>query len=106
MIKVGGFQVSPVELVEVLSPHPRIKDLVVMGVPHARLGVVPKAFIVLKEKYKSAEEEESLKAEIIEYCREHIAHYKAIRSVQFIDEIPRSEAGKILKPKVLEMHCE
>ena len=106
MIKCGGFQVWPQELEDALSKHPKIKDVAVIGAPDERLGEIPKAFVVLKERPFSTSKEEDLEKEIIGYCRDNIAHFKVIRAVKFIDQIPRSDTGKVLKPKLKEMDQE
>jgi len=103
MIKPGGFQVFPQEIEDLLSEHPKIDDVAIIGVPDDRLGEIPKAFIVLKERSVSSSQEEELEQEIIDYCRDNMAHFKAVRAVTFIDEIPRSDTGKIMKPKLKEM---
>lgn len=103
MIKCGGFQVWPPEIEEALIKHPKIKHVAVLGVPDDRLGEMPKAYVVLNEK-PSAQELAGLEKDIIEYCRQNMAHFKAIRAVQFIDEMPRSDAGKVLKAQLREMY--
>ena len=103
MIKCGGFQVWPPEIEEALIKHPKIKHVAVLGVPDDRLGEMPKAYVVLNEK-PSAQELAGLEKDISEYCRQKMAHFKAIRAVQFIDEMPRSDAGKVLKAQLREMY--
>lgn len=92
LIKVGGFQVWPSEVENVLRQHPDVADVAVTGVPDERLGEVPRAFVVLRESY--ADQNTTAEA-LITFCREHLSHFKAIRSVVFIDQLPRTEAGKI-----------
>lgn len=99
MIKCGGFQVWPMEIEEVLIKHPKIKDVAVIGVADERLGEIPKAFIVLRQK-SDAQGKEKLEKEIVEFCREKMAHFKVIRQVEFIDELPRGDTGKVLKDKL------
>jgi long-chain acyl-CoA synthetase len=96
MIKCGGFQVFPMEIEDVLLKHPLIKDVTVVSVPDERLGEIPKAFVVLKNEPEAGGEEQ-LKKEIIDYCRDCLAHFKAVRAVEFLDALPRNEAGKVLK---------
>ena len=79
-----------------LFKHPAIAEVAVIGIPDPYRGESPKAFIVLKSQYKGKIKEE----EIIRWCRENMATYKRPRAVEFIEELPRSAAGKILK-KVL-----
>lgn len=97
LIKCGGFQIYPSEIEEVLLKYHLIKDVCVTGVPDERMGHIPKAFVVLRTKPESPVEEEKIKEDIIEYCRANLAHFKAIRAVAFLDELPRSETGKLMK---------
>lgn len=94
MIKCGGFQVLPGELEEALREHPAVLDVAVVGVPDDRLGEMPKAFVVLKDENQ---DKDRLAHELIEYCRSKIAHYKAVRAVSFVRELPKSDVGKVLK---------
>jgi acyl-CoA synthetase (AMP-forming)/AMP-acid ligase II len=71
--------------------HPKIKDLVIVGIPDELKGEAPKAFIQLKEGVKATEEE------IKSFCRSMMAPYKVPVAVQFIDEIPRAASGKALR---------
>ncbi len=104
MIKCGGFQVWPPEIEEVLVKHPKIKHVAVLGVPDERLGEIPKAYVVPKQEVGTPLEEKELESDIIKYCRQNMAHFKAIRAVKFIDEMPRSDAGKVLKANLLSMY--
>ena len=95
LIKVKGLQVAPAELEALLLHHPKIKDAAVIGVPHERLGEAPKAFVVRKNP--SALEE----SEIKKYVEENISEHKWLAGgVEFIDEIPKSASGKILRRKL------
>ncbi len=91
MVNVAGFKVWPREVEELLMKHPAIGDVAVIGVPDADKGEAVKAFAVLKEGQHLAEQE------LIEFCRSRMAVYKAPRSVEFIDALPRNPAGKVLK---------
>ena len=91
MINVGGEKVFPSEVEDMMLAHPRIKDVVVIGIPHDLKGEAPKAFIQLKEGESSTAEE------IRAFCKAKMAPYKVPVSVDFIDEIPRSAAGKALR---------
>lgn len=94
MIKCGGFQVLPGEIEEALREHPAVLDVAVVGVPDERLGEMPKAFVVLRDE---SQDKGKLTLELIEFCRSKIAHYKAVRAVSFIHELPKSDVGKVLK---------
>jgi acyl-CoA synthetase (AMP-forming)/AMP-acid ligase II len=89
LIKVKGLQVAPAELEAVLISHPAIADAAVIGVPDERAGEVPKAFVVLKDQASSAE--------ILAYVSARVAPHKKVSAVEFVERIPRSPAGKILR---------
>jgi long-chain acyl-CoA synthetase len=91
MINVSGFKVWPAEVEEFLYKHPAIKEVAVFGKPHPDKGETAVAAIVLKEG------ETATSAEIIDYCRNHLAVYKAPTHVDFLSELPKSATGKILK---------
>lgn len=100
MIKTGGFQVWPAEIEEVLRSHPLVADVAVVGARDERLGEIPLAFIVAT----CAPEEipDDAVSSLIEHTRHRLAHFKAIRAVEFIDALPRSEAGKVARGELLE----
>lgn len=89
LIKYKGFQVAPAELEGLLLSHPAIADAAVIPIPDDEAGELPKAFIVLKGEVTAEE--------IMDFVEEHVASYKKIREVEFIDKIPRSLSGKILR---------
>ncbi len=91
MINVGGEKVFPSEVEDMMLAHPKIKDLVIVGIPDEVRGEAPKAFIQLKDGETATTEE------IREYCRPRMAPYKVPTAVEFLDEIPRSPAGKALR---------
>ncbi|MFL6551730.1 MAG: AMP-binding protein, partial [Povalibacter sp.] len=89
LIKVNGYQVAPAELEALLLTHPRVIDVAVIPVADDECGEVPKAFIVSRGE---------LTAEtVIEFVHAQVAHYKRVRHVSFIDSIPKSASGKILR---------
>ncbi len=91
MINAAGFKVYPAEVEQVLYKHPAVREAAVYGVPDPVKGEAVKAAIVLREGATATAEE------IIEYCRERIASYKAPREVEFVSQLPKSAVGKILK---------
>ena len=91
LIKYKGFQVPPAELEALLVTHPKVADVAVIGVPDEEAGEVPKAFVVPAPDSGLTEDE------VIDFSREHLAHYKQVRLVEFIDEVPKSLSGKILR---------
>lgn len=91
MIIVGGYNVYPREVEEVLYKHPDIVECAVIGVPDAELGEAVSAHIVLKED--SSLDEQA----IINYCEQHLVNYKVPTRVHFTDELPKNTTGKILR---------
>ncbi len=87
----GGENISSVEVEGVLLRHPAVQEAAIVGVPHEKWGEAPQAFVVLKPG-ASADE-----AELIAFCREKLAHFKAPRAVTFVDELPKTATGKIQK---------
>lgn len=91
MIISAGYNIYPRDIEEVLFEHPKIMEAVVAGVPDEYLGEAVKAFIVLKPGESATENE------IIDYCRENLAKYKAPRKVEFRTELPKTIVGKVLR---------
>ena len=91
IIIVGGFNVYPQEVEAVLSEHPGVNMAVVVGMPNDISGEVPKAYIVKKEGADVTE------GELVKFCKERLSHYKVPRSVEFVDGLPISSTGKILR---------
>ncbi|CAD5221491.1 unnamed protein product [Bursaphelenchus okinawaensis] len=97
LIKVKGFQVPPAELEDLLLSHPLIADAAVIGVRNQKSGELPKAFIVRRNKTLTA-------SEVQKFVADKTAHYKHLKGgVEFIDEIPRSPSGKILRKHLRDM---
>ncbi|MHC1741138.1 MAG: AMP-binding protein [Anaerolineaceae bacterium] len=95
LIKVGGFQVWPREVEEVLMQLPEIQEVAVTGIPDLAKGERVKAWIVLREG--KILEEEKIRA----YCKNLLAHYKVPTEIAYIQTIPRTPVGKILKNKLI-----
>ena len=91
LIKYKGFQVPPAELEALLIAHPAVADVAVVPLPDEEAGEVPKAFVVAKPGVEVTAEQ------LKDYVAGHVAHYKQIRELEFIDEIPKSASGKILR---------
>ncbi len=89
MVIVGGYNVYPREVEEVLYQHPDIVEAAVVGIPDPNFGEAVQAFVVPS---KSMTEEE-----VTNYCREHLAKYKCPTVVEFIEELPKNTTGKILR---------
>ena len=93
----GGFNVYPAEIEQVLARMQGVADAAVIGVPDDRLGEVGRAFVVARPGSVLDE------ATVIAYTREHLANFKAPRSLRFVDELPRNAGGKVLKTQLREM---
>jgi long-chain acyl-CoA synthetase len=91
LIITGGFNIYPAEVENVIFKHPAVAMATVIGVPDEIKGEIAKAYIVLKEGQKVTAKE------IIDFCRERIAVYKAPRAVEFRETLPTTPTGKILK---------
>jgi acyl-CoA synthetase (AMP-forming)/AMP-acid ligase II len=96
LIKYRGFQVPPAELEALLLQHPGVADAAVIPAPDASAGEVPKAFVVKTEGARLTE------GELMSFVSERVPSYKKVRRVEFIDEIPRSLSGKILRRLLVE----
>ena len=99
MIKTGGFQIWPGEVEDAVREHPGVADVAVVGVPDDRMGEIPKAFVVVSDD--STTDRNVLSDDIIAFARDRLAHFKAPRALEFIDELPRTEAGKVAKGELL-----
>jgi long-chain acyl-CoA synthetase len=91
ILGTGGFNVYPREIEEVLFEHPQIREAAVIGVTVEGKGQRIKAYVVLKAGQSASEEQ------IIEFCRQNLAPYKVPKFVEFRDELPKSEVGKVLR---------
>ena len=91
IIIVGGFNVYPQEVEAILAEHPAVSLAVVVGMPNNISGEVPKAYVI---KTANAEVTES---ELVKFCKERLSHYKVPRSIEFVDSLPISATGKILR---------
>jgi acyl-CoA synthetase (AMP-forming)/AMP-acid ligase II len=88
LIIVGGFNVYPAELENVLLMHPGVREAAVVGVPEERLGEIPLAYVVANPGVSEQD--------LIDWTRAKLAHYKAIRRVEFVAELPRGATEKVL----------
>jgi fatty-acyl-CoA synthase len=91
VIITGGENVSSLEVEKVLLSHPAVLETAVLPVPDKKWGEVPIALIVLKAGAHAGE------MELIEHCRTHLAHYKCPRAVEFVENLPKTGTGKVLK---------
>ena len=94
LIKFKGQSIAPAELEAVLLGHPAIADAAVIPAPDVEAGEIPKAFVVLRAPL-SAEA-------VMAYVAERVASFKRVRAVEFVDAVPRSISGKILRRVLVE----
>jgi len=97
MIIAAGFNIYPNEIDDILMSHPDILEACTIGVPDTYRGETVKAYVALKPGASLSEEE------VIAYCRENLAAYKVPQSIVFIDAIPKTTVGKILRRAVREL---
>ena len=102
MINVSGYNVWPAEVESVLYGHPAIQEATVISIPDERSGEAAKAMVVLREEGKGSVNPE----DIVEWAKGKMAAYKYPRSVEFIDELPKSGSGKILWRELQEREQE
>ncbi|VFQ58473.1 unnamed protein product [Cuscuta campestris] len=96
LIKFKGFQVAPAELEATLLSHPSVEDAAVVGLPDEEAGEIPAACVVLSHGAKDTGED------IKNYVASCVAHYKRVRVLQFVDTIPKSPSGKIMRRLIKE----
>ncbi len=96
MIISGGMNIYPAEVEAVLHAHPAVMDAAVIGVPDDEWGESVKGVVQLRPGTQATE------PELIDFCARHLAGYKKPRSIDFVDELPRDPAGKLLKRRLRE----
>lgn len=97
LIIVGGFNVYPQEIETILNQVPGVAMSAVIGIPNAVSGEVPKAFVILREGAEVSAQS------LIAYSKEHLAHYKVPRKVEFVSELPLSSVGKVLRRELRKL---
>ena len=96
----GGENISSPEIEDALYGHAAVLECAVIGIPHEEWGETPRALIVLRPGETASE------ADIIEHCRERLAHFKCPTSAEFVDELPRTATGKLQKFKLREAYWQ
>jgi len=100
MILTGGENVYSTEVENILYMHPAILECAVVGVPDQKWGEAIKGIVVLKSGQKAIEQE------IIQFCKDRIAHYKVPKSIDFIEALPKTGSGKIQKKELRDKYWE
>ncbi len=103
LIKSSGYRIGPEEIEEALVTHPSVADAGVVGVPDPVIGQKTKAFVALKAGVAPTEE---LKKQLVEHCKGKIAVYKLPREIEFIDAMPRTAVGKLLRRMLRQRELE
>ena len=98
IIVSGGENISSLEVEKAMLAHPAILEIAVIPVSDARWGEVPKALVVLKAGAETSE------AELIEFSRSCLTHYKCPKSVQFVESLPKTGTGKVLKKNLRALY--
>lgn len=96
----GGENISSIEVEGALYDHPAVLEAAVIAVPHEKWGETPHAYVVLRSREEVSEEA------LIQFSREKLAHFKAITSVTFVEELPKTASGKIQKVQLRNQYWE
>ncbi len=100
MVIAGGYNIYPVEIDNILMEHPKILQACAVGIPHEYRGETIKAFVVAREGVTLTE------SEVIVFCKERLAAYKVPKIVEFMDELPVSTVGKVLRRELKQMELD
>jgi len=103
LILSGGVNIYPQEIENLLATYPGVSDVAVIGVPHAEFGEEVKAVVELNEPGQAGP---ALAEALMNYCRQHIAHLKCPRSVDFVAALPRLENGKLYKRLLMDQYAK
>lgn len=98
LIKYKGYSVFPKEVEELVGGHDAVSEVAVAGLPDQETGEIIKAWVVLRSERKGSLTE----GELLAWCKENMTHYKVPRHIEFIDEVPKSPIGKVLRRELQE----
>ena len=98
IIVSGGENISSLEVEKAILAHPAVYEAAVIPIPDEQWGEVPKALVVAKPGSSVSE------AELLEFCRSCIAHYKCPHSIEFVESLPKTATGKVLKKRLREQY--
>ena len=101
MIISGGANIYPQEIENHLASHAKVEDVAVIGVPNEDFGEEVKAVVIPRDRSAAGP---ALERELIDSCREAIAHFKCPRSIDFVDDLPRTPTGKLVKRKLRDRY--
>lgn len=100
IIVSGGENISSLEIEKAILAHPSVMEAAVIPVPDPKWGEVPKALVVRKPGAQASEEE------LLDFCRSRISHYKCPRSVEFVESLPKTGTGKVLKKELRKKYWD
>ena len=100
MIKYKGFPVAPAEVEAVVLEHPAVRECGVVGRPCAVAGEVPIAFVALRDGFVGCKK---LEEELCAFVADRLTHYKQPREVRFVDSVPKTASGKILRRELRKL---
>jgi long-chain acyl-CoA synthetase len=100
MIISGGVNIYPAEIESVLITHPRVADVAVFGIPNSEWGEEVKEVVELLPGERKEDEDEHVRAELLDYLQGRVARYKVPRSIDFVDALPRDPNGKLYKRRL------
>jgi fatty-acyl-CoA synthase len=100
LIVSGGENIASVEVEKAIAAHPAVREVAVVGVPDDRWGEVPRAFVSLRPDVGT---DAPTEADLIAWVRDRLAHFKAPKSVVFLDDLPKGGTGKVQK-QILRQH--
>ena len=98
IIVSGGENISSLEVEKVILAHPAVYEAAVIPVPDQKWGEVPMALVVLKQGSQTSQDE------LLEFCRSRLSHYKCPRSVEFLESLPKTGTGKLLKRELRQKY--
>lgn len=93
----GGENISSIEVEGVFYEHPAVQDAAIIAIPHERWGETPHAIVVLREGHIVTDQE------LIDFSKEKLAHFKCPKTITFMDELPKTASGKVLKVQLREL---
>lgn len=102
IIKTSGERVSPIEIESILIKHKAVKEAAIIGIPDELKGAILKAFIVLNKNIQASE---SLKQELSMFVKQNYAGHSYPKQIEFIDSLPKTNSGKIIRMKLREMEA-
>ena len=97
IIKTSGHMVGPFEVESALNAHPAVAESAVVGKPDPMIGEIVKAFVCLNHRF---EPDDELRLELLGYARKRLGTASAPREIEFVDELPKNDAGKILRKRL------